>query len=868
VQPSSQTVAVDQTATFAVTATGNPAPTYQWLNAATSASIAGATSASYTTPATTPANSGSKFQVVATNSAGSQTSSAAMLTVDSSPGFTSQPANLTVTAGQTATFTVVASGYPAPTYQWLNAATGASVAGATSASYTTPATTPANSGSKFQVVATNSAGSQTSSAAMLTVDSAPGITSQPANLTVTAGQTATFTVAATGTAPLGYQWQQGTTNISGASSASYTIAATSSANTGSSFQVIVTNAAGAVTSNPATLTVDTPPVITAQPASQTVTSGQTATFTVVTTGNPAPTYQWQNATTGASIAGATSATYTTPATASANSGSKFQVVATNTAGSQTSSAATLTVNSGSPQSTVKVLTYHDDTLRTGLNPNETILTKANVNSTTFGQIGRLSVIDLVDAEPLYVPNLTINGAAHNVLFVVTEGDLAYAFDADTPGPALWQTSVIPPNETPSDDRGCSEVEPEIGITSTPVVDLSAGPNGTLFAVAMSKDPSGNYHDRLHALDLTTGGDRITPPEIQATFPGNGTGSSGGMQTFIPGAYEERSALLLSNGVIYTTWTSHCESPNYTSWVISYSESTLQQVSVLNLTANGSKQNGEEGGIWSAGSGPATDASGFIYLLLGNGTFDATLDGNGFPTERDFGNSFMKLAASGGSLTVADYFAMDDPNAEDAESESSDNIDLGSGGVMVLPDLQDSQGHVHHLAVGAGKDSNMYIVNRDNMGKFTSLDTNIYQELDGALLGGIWSAPAYFNNTVYYGPAGNHLVAFPIANAQLDSSPSSSSSGTFGYPGTTPSISANGTANGIVWALENGSATGTLHAYDAGNLATELYNSNQASGGRDQFPTNSADKFVTPMIANGKVYVGTPGAVVVFGLLGP
>jgi hypothetical protein len=374
-----------------------------------------------------------------------------------------------VAVDQTATFAVTATGNPAPTYQWLNAATSASIAGATSASYTTPATTPANSGSKFQVVATNSAGSQTSSAAMLTVDSAPGITSQPANLTVTAGQTATFTVAATGTAPLGYQWQQGTTNISGASSASYTIAATSSANTGSSFQVIVTNAAGAVTSNPATLTVDTPPVITAQPASQTVTSGQTATFTVVTTGNPAPTYQWQNATTGASIAGATSATYTTPATASANSGSKFQVVATNTAGSQTSSAATLTVNSGSPQSTVKVLTYHDDTLRTGLNPNETILTKANVNSTTFGQIGRLSVIDLVDAEPLYVPNLTINGAAHNVLFVVTEGDLAYAFDADTPGPALWQTSVIPPNETPSDDRGCSEVEPEIGITSTPVV---------------------------------------------------------------------------------------------------------------------------------------------------------------------------------------------------------------------------------------------------------------------------------------------------------------------------------------------------------------------------------------------------------------
>ena len=784
------------------------------------------------------------------------------------PAITVQPASQIVGVDQTATFTVSATGNPAPTYQWQNAATRAAIAGATSASYTTPATTPANSGSKFEVVVTNSAGSQTSSAATLTVDSAPGITSQPANLTVTAGQTATFTVAATGTAPLSYQWQQGTTNIAGAVSASYTIVGTSSANNESSFQVIVTNAVGTVTSNPATLTVDTPPEIMAQPTSQTVASGRTATFTVSATGNPAPTYQWQIASTGASIAGAIAATYTTPPTTTANSGSKFQVVVTNSVGSQTSSVAMLTVNSGSAQNTVKVLTYHDDTLRTGLNPNETILTKANVNSTTFGQIGRLSVIDLVDAEPLYVPNLTINGAVHNVLFVVTEGDLAYAFDADTPGPALWQTSVIPSTETPSDDRGCSEVRPEIGITSTPVVDLTAGPNGTLFAVAMSKDPIGNYHHRLHALDLTTGGDRIAPQEIHATFPGNGTGSSGGLQTFIPGAYEERSALLLSNGVIYTTWTSHCEVAPYTSWVISYSESTLRQVSVLNLTANGSRQNGEEGGIWSAGSGPATDASGFIYLLLGNGTFDAALDDDGFPTERDFGNSFMKLSPSGGNLSVADYFAMDDPNAEDAESESSDNIDLGSGGVMVLPDLEDSQGTVRHLAVGAGKDSNMYIVNRENMGKFTSLDTNIYQELDGALLGGIWSAPAYFNKTVYYGPAGNYLVAFPIANAHLASSPSSSSSGAFGYPGTTPSVSANGTANGIVWALENGSATGTLHAYDADNLATELYNSNQASGGRDQFPTNSADKFVTPMIANGKVYVGTPGAVVVFGLLSP
>jgi len=291
------------------------------------------------------------------------------------------------------------------------------------------------------------------------------------------------------------------------------------------------------------------------------------------------------------------------------------------------------------------------------------------------------------------------------------------------------------------------------------------------------------------------------------------------------------------------------------------------VAVLNLTANGSTQNGKEGGIWNSGSGPSVDASGYIYFLIGNGTFDTTLDANGFPNARDFGNSFVKLSASGNTLSVVDYFAMDNPNGGDAESESSADTDLGSGGAMLLPDLVDGQGNTRHLGVGAGKDGNMYIVNRDNMGKFVANDASIYQEIDGALSGGIWSAPAYFNNAVYYGSVGNNLQAFKITGAKLATSASSKSGASFVRPGTTPSISANGTSNGIVWAIQNGNSTGVLHAYDATNLATELYNSNQAANARDQFPTNKNCKFVTPMIANGKVYVGTPGAVVVFGLLG-
>jgi hypothetical protein len=371
---------------------------------------------------------------------------------------------------------------------------------------------------------------------------------------------------------------------------------------------------------------------------------------------------------------------------------------------------------------------------------------------------------------------------------------------------------------------------------------------------MSKDSGGNYHQRLHALDLTTGAEQTgSPVQIQATY--SIPNSGGKTATFDPEQYEERSGLLLLNGVVYLTWTSHCDSGAYQGWIMGYGESSLQQTTVLDVTPNGS-----EGAIWMAGDGPAADTSGNIYFLDANGTFDTPVNSSGLPPNADYGNAFIKLSTSGSALSVADYFAM-----SNTVSESNGDEDLGSGGVLLLPDLPDSMGNVWQLAVGAGKDSNIYVVNRDNMGKFNpSNDSAIYQEIDGALSGGIWSAPAYFNSVVYYGPQGNNLMAFPISNAKLATKPSSTSPSAFGYPGATPSISASGTSNGIVWAIENGNPA-TLHAYDATNLASELYNSNQA-GSRDQFADNSNDKFVTPMIANGKVYVGTPNAVVVFGLL--
>jgi hypothetical protein len=591
------------------------------------------------------------------------------------------------------------------------------------------------------------------------------------------------------------------------------------------------------------------PTITTQPASQVVTVGQTATFTVAATGTSPLTYQWQK--NGSNISGANSASYTTPATAACDDGSTFQVIVSNTAGAVTSSAATLTVNTPPPpppDSAGSVLTYHDDVARTGQNLNETTLTPANVNAASFGKIGFLNVQGKVDAEPLYVPNLTVGGASHNVVFVATEHDLVYAFDADNFA-QLWQTSVLPSGETTSDNHGCDQITPEIGITSTPVIDLAAGTHGTIFVVASSKDTTGNYRQRLHALDLTTGAEQTgSPTTIQATFP-----NAQGQTTFAPGQYAERAGLLLLNGVLYMGWTSHCDESPYTGWVMGYSESTLQQVSVIDITPNGS-----DGSVWMAGAGLAADSSNFVYFLSANGTFDTTLNSSSFPVNGDFGNAFLKLSTNG-SLSVADYFTMYNTAAESAADE-----DLGSGGALVIPDLKDASGNTVHLAVGAGKDANIYVVNRDSMGKFNPAnDHAIYEEIDGALGGSIFGMPAYFNGTVYFGPVSATLKAFPFTTAQLAGTPSSHSAASFAYPGATPSVSANGSTNAIVWVVENSGGNGVLHAYDATNLATELYNSNQAAGGRDSFADN---KFITPMIAHGKVYVGTPTGVAVFGLL--
>lgn len=501
-----------------------------------------------------------------------------------------------------------------------------------------------------------------------------------------------------------------------------------------------------------------------------------------------------------------------------------------------------------------VLTWHNDAARTGLNPSEAILSPATVNSARFGLLANVVVDGKVDAQPLYVSALGIGGKLHNVLFIATEHDSVYAVDADS-GAVLWQRSLLGANETTSDIRNCNQVTPEIGITATPAIDRNAGPHGTIYLVAMSKDASGNYYQRIHALDLSTAAELSNGPvTVHATYPGTGDGSSGGVVTFSPGQYKERPGLLIQNGTLYTSWGSHCDIRPYGGWVMAYNETTLAQQAVIDFVPNGS-----DAAPWNAGAGPAADAAGNVYISLGNGTFDTTLNGQGFPAQGDYGNALMKLALSGNSLSPVDYWTMYNSNAE-----SSVDTDLGSGGLMLLPDAVDSTGKTRQLAVAAGKDHNIYIVDRNNMGHYdASNDGTIYEQLTGALPGGAWSSPAYFNAHVYYGSVGQNLASFSFAAAQLLASPTQTTATSFGYPGTTPSVSAYNTSNGIVWATENTSPA-VLHAYDANNLSTELYNSNQAANGRDHFGTGN--KFITPTIANGKVYVGTTNSVGIFGFV--
>jgi len=494
---------------------------------------------------------------------------------------------------------------------------------------------------------------------------------------------------------------------------------------------------------------------------------------------------------------------------------------------------------------VDVTTYHNDNTRDGENLDETILTPANVNSTDFGQLFSYPVDGYVYAQPLYMSNLSMGAlGTHNVVFVATENDSVYAFDGDTDAGSnaspLWRDSFIDPaagiTTVPSSATGTGDIVPQIGITGTPVIDPSTN---TLYVVTNTQDTNQTtgavtYVQQLHALDITTGAEKFGGPvTIDFSTPGTGSGSVNGEIAFDALVESQRPALTLANGSVYIAWASHGDNGNYHGFIAAYSASTLQFQSVLNVTPNGGK-----GGIWMTGSGPAVDGDGNLFLTVGNGTFD---DGGG-----DYGDSALKISTSDG-LAVADSFTP----FNQADLDAGD-VDFGSGGIILLPGGE---------AVSGGKDGNLYVINQDDLGGFGATSNTNLQTLSVTSDGGIYSTPAYFNGTVYIGPENQSIEAYPLSGGLL-TGPSSSSPEVYGYPGATPSISANGTSDAIVWTVEYGE-NAVLYAYDATNLANELYNSNQA-GSRDQLGLGV--KFAVPTVADGHVYVGTASSLAVFGLL--
>jgi len=504
---------------------------------------------------------------------------------------------------------------------------------------------------------------------------------------------------------------------------------------------------------------------------------------------------------------------------------------------------------------VSITTDRYDNSRSGQNLNETILTPANVNSKGFGKLFSYVVDGYVYAQALYVPNLTISGNVHNVVFVATEHDSVYAFDADSNSgknaSPLWHRTFINPAKgittASSTQLNCTDIQPEVGITSTPVIDPTTG---TIYLVVATVENS-KFVQRLHALNILTGAEQRPPTVIWAQAKGTGEGSVNGVITFTPSEQVQRAGLLLLNGALYITWASYCDNDPWHGWLMAYNEATLKQIGSWNTTPNGSW-----GGIWQSGTGIAADSESNIYFATGNGTFDANVGGV------DYGDSVVKLATPpvNKQFQVLDYFT-----PFDQASDFKNDGDVGSGGVLLLPDQGQSAPH-QHLLLQAGKQGSIFLIDGDNMGHYNNKSNHqIVQDMQHAV-GGLWSTPAWWNNYVYFGGQRDYLkmYSFDPTTGLLSTTPVSQSPTQFGFPGPTAAISANGTSNGIVWAIEkegNHPTSGTLHVYDATNLANEIYNTNQNPGDS----LGNAVKFSVPTVANGKVYVPALKVLNVYGL---
>jgi hypothetical protein len=473
-----------------------------------------------------------------------------------------------------------------------------------------------------------------------------------------------------------------------------------------------------------------------------------------------------------------------------------------------------------------VVTYHNDLQRTGANVTEVKLTPNNVNSTTFGKKLALPVDGQIYAQPLYVPALTINGKKYDVVFVATENNSVYAFDSNAGGPPLWQASL----GTPVPKSDAEGITPMIGITSTPVIDQQSQ---TMFVVAYTS--GGGFY--LHALDITTGKDRVPAVQIKASVAGTGTDSVNGTISLSKACYQ-RSGLVLANGNVYVAF-AHCNH----GWIVAYSENPLQQVGIFNTTPNG-----RGGTIWMGGGAGAVDSAGNVFYLTSTdaGCYDP-----------GYNDSVLRTSPT---LSVVDYFT-----PSNNQYLMDNDLDLGSGGAVIMPD--NGSAHPHEI-IGGGKEGRLWVLDRDNLGKQNSPDADV-QMVSVATSAGdnLYSTPAFWNGRIYVHSNANVIEAFDWQNGLLSNAPTMKGSYMVKAHGATVSISANGAAAGIAWEIDNTAypnGPAILRAYDATNLSNELYDSAQAAGGRDT--AGQACKFTVPTIADGKVFVGTGNELDVYGLL--
>ena len=564
--------------------------------------------------------------------------------------------------------------------------------------------------------------------------------------------------------------------------------------------------------------------VTISPTRAALTTGQSQTFTAAVTGNAVTTVTWEvdsipggNASVGTVTS---SGVYSPPSSAGTHI-----VAARSTADTTVSASANVFITD-----LAGVFTYHNDLSRDGVNNQEYALSTSTVKAATFGKRFACAIDASAYAQPLWVANVGIGGGTHNVLIAATVHDTVYAFDADvSPCKTYWSQSLLASGETwvnNMDVGGSTDLAPDIGIVGTPVIDPTTN---TIYVVSKSKNGA-TIHQRLHALSLIDGSEKFSgPQEIVATFNGI---------TFSPLSQNQRAGLALLNGVVYIAWGSHGDIGTYYGWIQGFNAATLAQVSVFNddVGAGG-------GGIWMSGGAPAADSTNNMYVITGNGNFDGvTL----------FGDSFLKLSTPG--FSVLSFFA-----PSDQATLNSGDIDFGSGGATILVDQP--SGPVQHLAIGGGKVGTLFLLNRDSLGGNTVNDAGAVQSF--SVGNRIFGTPAFWQNTLYIAPITDHLKSYTFnpSTGQFTTSPASQSPGTFGFPGSTPSISSQGTSNGIVWATEKGTGPSVLHAYDATNVGTELWNS--ANSSADQ--AGQAVKFTVPTVANGKVYVGTVGEISVYGL---